>query len=192
MEEKNIHGIEEAVKKMMLMQAHSFFIGGIPMLFYGDEAGYTNDYSYLKDTTKNYDNRWMHRPVIDWQKNKLIDEEGTVEYKLFKATKQLIQLRAKLAVLADYNNLVWFKPHNIHVAGYLRARGETRLYCLFNFSNKAAHLSWYAFKELGYTPHVLFDHWNKTNHTVGADHEYLVIPAYSFFLLEEVNIAETV
>ena len=28
------------------MQAHSFFLGGVPMIFYGDEVGYTNDYSY--------------------------------------------------------------------------------------------------------------------------------------------------
>ena len=30
------------------MQAMSFFIGGVPMIFYGDEVGYTNDYSLFK------------------------------------------------------------------------------------------------------------------------------------------------
>lgn len=50
------------------MQAQSMFIGGIPMLFYGDEIGYTNDYSYLNDPGKSYDNRWMHRPIINWEK----------------------------------------------------------------------------------------------------------------------------
>jgi amylosucrase len=40
--------IDYSIRKILLMQAHSFFIGGIPMLFYGDEAGYTNDYSYFE------------------------------------------------------------------------------------------------------------------------------------------------
>ena len=53
------------------MQAHSFFIGGMPMLFYGDELGYINDYSYLSETGKSYDNRWMHRPVMRQEKLKL-------------------------------------------------------------------------------------------------------------------------
>jgi amylosucrase len=41
--------VDTAINRILLMQAHSFFIGGIPMIFYGDEAGYTNDYSYLLD-----------------------------------------------------------------------------------------------------------------------------------------------
>ncbi|MBL0336141.1 MAG: hypothetical protein IPP73_12770 [Chitinophagaceae bacterium] len=73
--------------KILLMQAHSFFIGGIPMLFYGDELGYTNDYSYLNDMGKSYDNRWMHRPVIDWNKNIKIEEAGTIEHRMFEGTK---------------------------------------------------------------------------------------------------------
>ncbi|MBC7651707.1 MAG: alpha-amylase, partial [Deinococcales bacterium] len=52
----NQFDIEESINKILLMQAHSFFIGGIPMLFYGDEVGYTNDYSYLQDASKAYDN----------------------------------------------------------------------------------------------------------------------------------------
>ncbi len=37
---KNDEGeIQTAVNKILLMQAHSFFLGGIPMIFYGDELG---------------------------------------------------------------------------------------------------------------------------------------------------------
>src|SRR4029079_1850909 len=76
----NEEEIDMSVRKIILMQSHSFMLGGVPMLFYGDEAGYTNDYSYLNDPGKSYDNRWMHRPVIHWDKNEKIDEEGTVEH----------------------------------------------------------------------------------------------------------------
>ena len=44
--------IETALNKIILMQAQSMFLGGLPMLFYGDEVGYENDYSYLEDSWK--------------------------------------------------------------------------------------------------------------------------------------------
>ncbi|MFN3666388.1 MAG: hypothetical protein ACK4S0_09535, partial [Sediminibacterium sp.] len=78
-------------------------------------------------------------------------------------------------------------PHNIHVAGFLRSLDQQHLFCLFNFSNKAAYLTWYAFKEHGLTTSALYDHWNEVRHEVGADYEYLVIQPYSFCLLEVVK-----
>ena len=177
--------IDFSIKKMLLMQAMSFFIGGMPMLFYGDEVGYTNDYSYLNDEAKSYDNRWMHRPNIDWDKNERINKTETVEQKIFSATKQMLGIRKKLSVLADHSNIIWMAPHNNHVAGFIRWKDNQRLFCVFNFSDKPALLTWYAFKENGRVANNLFDHWEEKTYTVGEDHEYLVIKGYSFLLLEE-------
>lgn len=176
--------INIAIRKILLMQAQSIFLGGIPMLFYGDEAAYTNDYSYLNDEGKSYDNRWMHRPVIDWQKNEKTKEAGTIEHRIFSGTQRLLKLRKQLPVVGDYKNIRWITPHNIHVAGFIRSMDGSHLYCLFNFSNKAAYLTWYAFKEQGYGISNLYDHWNEQRITVGSDHEYLIIEPYSFCLLE--------
>jgi amylosucrase len=178
------HAIEIAIRKILMMQAHSFFIGGIPMLFYGDELGYTNDYSYLNDPGKAYDNRWMHRPVIDWKKNKRIDEEGTVEERMFSGTKRLISIRKQLEMVSDLKNLTWLPPHNIHVAGYLRTHNDSKLYCVFNFSAQPAYLTWFAFKQHGKVAEKLFDHWSGNEFNIGYDHEYLIIEPYGFYLLE--------
>ena len=183
--EQNAYQVEMSVRKILLMQAHSFFIGGVPMLFYGDEVGYTNDYSYLDDPAKSYDNRWMHRPVIDWEKNKKIDEEGTLEQRIFTGTQQLIAIRKKLPMVADYKNLTWLSPFNIHVAGYLRTLDEAKLYCVFNFNKQVSYLSWAAFKQHGPAPQELYDHWQNKTHTVGFDNEYLILEPYSFCLLEQ-------
>jgi amylosucrase len=173
-----------SVQKILLMQAHSFFLGGVPMLFYGDEVGYTNDYSYLKEKGKSYDNRWMHRPLIDWKKNKKAEKEGTVENQIFSGTKKLISIRKQLSVIADKSNLKWVTPHNIHVAVYLHQQNGSRFFGVFNFSNESSYLTWYAFKENGNPPEKLFDHWSGTELIVGKDHEFLVLPAYGFALLE--------
>ncbi|MBS1513068.1 MAG: alpha-amylase [Bacteroidetes bacterium] len=179
--------VESSIKKILLMQAHSFFIGGIPMIFYGDEVGYTNDYSYLNDAGKSYDNRWMHRPVIDWAKNARADEEGTIEHKVFSGTQKLIALRRQMEVVSDYKNLTWLQPHNIHVAGYLRTYNEKKLYCLYNFSGKEAFLTWFAFKQHGKITARLYDHWKEQYYTVGFDHEYFILEPYGFYLLEPVE-----
>ena len=176
--------IELSIKKILLMQAHSFFIGGVPMLFYGDELGYTNDYSYLNDAGKAYDNRWMHRPVINWEKNKKIDEAGTTEQRMFSGTQHLINLRKKLEVVSDHKNLTWLQPHNIHVAGYLRTHNDSKLYCVFNFWDKPAYLTWFAFKQHGQAAEKLFDHWSGNEYHVGHDHEYFILEPYGFYMLE--------
>jgi len=182
--ENNEFTIQQSIAKILLMQAHSFFLGGLPMIFYGDELGYTNDYSYLQDPGKSYDNRWMHRPVIDWKKNERISEEGTIEYQVFQATKKLIQIRKKLFAIGDYKNLTWMTPHNIHVAGYLRTFEEQKIYCLSNFSDQPSYLTWFAFKEHGAAPHTLYDHWSEKEFEVGYDHQYLVLEPYQFMILE--------
>jgi amylosucrase len=180
---------KQAIDKILLMQAHSFFIGGIPMLFYGDEAGYTNDYSYLDDPGKSYDNRWMHRPVIDWRKNARTEEPGTTERAIFSGTQKLIAIRKKLTLVGDWNNLYWMGQHHIHVAGYVRVREGQRLYCLFNFSRERASLTWYALREQGPAPGLLYDHWTGQSYPAGADNEYLVIEPFGFLLLESTNWA---
>jgi len=176
--------IEVSIRKILLMQAHSFFIGGTPVLFYGDESGHTNDYSYLKDEGKHYDNRWMHRPIIDWDKNADVDKPGTIEYIIFSSTQKLIDIRKKLSVFADKKNLTWLTPHNIHVAGILRAWEKDRVYCLFNYSKTEQFLTWYTFKENGLEPEWLYDHWSERLIKVKKDYEYFIIPPYSFFILE--------
>lgn len=176
--------IEVSIQKILMMQAMSFFIGGTPMIFYGDEAGQLNDYSYLNEEGKSYDNRWMHRPVIDWEKNEKVDKPGTVEHIIFSSTQKLIQIRKKLPVIADKKNLTWLRPHNIHVAGFLRAWDNDRVYCLFNFSKRKQSLTWYAFKENGMRPTRLYDHWSEQYFEVGMDNEYFVLPPHSFFILE--------
>ena len=182
--EKNKNDITTSINKILLMQALSFFIGGLPMVFYGDEVGYTNDYSYLNDKSKSYDNRWMHRPVIDWNKNELRNKKDSIEQKIFSGTQRLLKIRKSLKLLSDHSNINWISPHNIHVAGWVRYLNEKKLLCVFNFSSQLSYLTWFAFKEMG-AGKKLYDHWSEKNYLIGKDHEFLIIEPYGFFLFEE-------
>jgi amylosucrase len=183
-EENNDFAIDIALKKIILMQAQSVFIGGLPMLYYGDEVGYTNDYNYLNDKDKDYDNRWMHRPLIDWEKNNKYLQNGTIEKTIFELTKKLLALRKKLHVLADKKNITWINTNNKALAAFLRAWEQDRVYCLFNFSNAETKISWYTFKQNGLVPIKLFDHWSDETFDVGYDHEHITLLPYQFYLFE--------
>jgi len=184
--EKDKREIDFSIRKILMMQAQSFLLGGIPMIFYGDEMGYTNDYSYLQDKGKSYDNRWMHRPLIDWTKNKKAEKTGTTEEIIFSGTRKLAGIRKELSILSDHKNITWLTPHNIHVAGFLRTEGNNRIYCLFNYIGSDSFLTWYTFKQHGNIPEKLYDYWEEKEYVVGRDHEYLVIKPYSFLILEVI------
>jgi len=176
--------VQRAIDKILLMQAHSIWMGGIPILFYGDECGYCNDYSYKEDVGKSYDNRWMHRPIIDWEKHEQRRVKNSVEYRIFNGTKKIIQLRKQMEAISDQNNIAWVSAHNIHIAGYIREQGSQKLFCLFNFSGHEESLTWYALKENGiHEGNILTDLWSDSDHQVGMDDQYLVFKPYQFMML---------
>lgn len=173
-----------AIRKIIMMQAVSFLSGGLPMLFYGDELGYTNDYSFEKDPALHYDNRWMHRPIMHWDRNAQRTEPGTIQASIFSATQKLIQLRKSLPMLRDESNIQWAGPHNRHIAGFARTLNGKAVYCFFNFSDKDAWLTWYALRELGCTAGTVHDLWEGKEYVVGGDDEYLVVEGYGFVVLQ--------
>lgn len=183
-QDQNEAAIHTSIKRILLMQAQSFFIGGVPMLFYGDEAGYENDYSYLSDSGKKMDNRWMHRPVIDWERIKRINEAGTTEQMVFNGTKKLLKIRKELPVFADMKNTYWLPNQNNAVAGYLRHSDSQNVYCLFNFSNAEQWVSYFVFGQNNQRPRHLKDLWTGEFITIGEDHENLHFKPYQFYLLE--------
>ncbi len=176
--------VDMAIRRIILMQAHSIFLGGIPMLFYGDELASVNDYSFLEDPGKSYDNRWMHRPVIDWKRAERRLEKDTPEQKVFSATQQLIRIRKTLSLLEDAKNLQWMHTDSRHTAGYVRTMGEERLFCIFNFSAYMIPVNWWVFKSFGPLSDRWWDHWNGREIKAGNDMDAITLAAYSFLLLQ--------
>lgn len=182
--EGNGPAIEQSIQKILMMEAHSIFLGGLPMLFYGDEIGYTNDYSYQTDLGKSYDNRWMHRPIIDWEKVAKAKEKGTVENRIFTSLKKMLSIRKQKSLFSDLSNITWLRSHNIHIAGFVRRMGNDRVYCLFNFSNREVSLTSYTFREQGEAMGTLRNLWTETEFRIGSDGEHLILEPYEFMILE--------
>jgi amylosucrase len=183
-ETNDAHAIDISIRKILLMQAQSIFLGGLPMLFYGDEQGYTNDYSFLADPGKSYDNRWMHRPIMDWKRAEKRKTTGSTEQIIFEGTRKLLTIRRLLNAIADRKNLIWATTHNPNVAMYVRYTPEQMVFCVFNFSPRPAPLTWYAFREHGFEPCALLDHMSGMEHTVGRNEHYLIVEPYGVHIFE--------
>ena len=116
--------IESAVDLILLLHGLIMSFGGIPLLYYGDEIGALNDYSYLHDDHKSNDSRWLHRPQIDWAKAERRHSRGTVEQRLFDGLQKMIAIRKLTPVFADFDNRKLFDVDNPHLFVYLRSRPD--------------------------------------------------------------------
>lgn len=87
--ENNKEEINLAIQRFKLLHGIIFFMKGIPLVYAGDEIGHLNNFDYLKDGEKREDNRWLHRPAMDWEKAELRKQPGTVENILFDIISNL-------------------------------------------------------------------------------------------------------
>lgn len=58
--------IDLAVRRINLLHAVILGFGGVPLIYMGDEIGMLNDYNYVNNPDHAEDNRWVHRPRMNW------------------------------------------------------------------------------------------------------------------------------
>jgi amylosucrase len=136
LQEENEAEIELAIRRILLLHSIILSIGGIPLIYLGDEVGLPNDYNYRSDPAKAKDSRWVHRPVIDWagpmaRRN----QPETVEGRINGELRRLIELRKQHAALAN-GEMEVIPTGNDHVFGYVRRYTGKRLLVLANFTEQ--------------------------------------------------------
>jgi len=144
LERKDSEAIDQSVNVILLLHNMILSFGGIPLLYYGDELGSLNDFSFKNDLDKASDNRWIHRPRIDWEKAKRRHQKNTVENRLFMGIKHLIDVRKTIPAFADFNNREVLEVENDHLFVFLRTHPERTsevILVVANFDSKPQHLS---------------------------------------------------
>ena len=125
---------ELAIRRVLLLHAVAFAHGGLPLIYMGDELGLLNDPAWAEDELRRDDNRWMHRPPMDWAAAERRHAEGTVERAIWDGLQRLIAARrATRATHADGAGRP-LRTGNDHVYGLLRTFAGERLLVLANFS----------------------------------------------------------
>ncbi len=80
---------EAGVRRLILLYSVIFAYGGIPLIYMGDELAMRNDPGYLDDPALADDNRWMHRPYMDWAAAARRHDQRTVEGRVFSWMRRL-------------------------------------------------------------------------------------------------------
>ena len=128
-----------AVRRIMLLQGISLSIGGLPLLYLGEEWGMLNDYDFVTDPVKAADTRWVHRPKMKWEFLKHLEEQldnrdVSLRLEIFRSLQRLIAVRKTLPALAG-QQMKLVRNKNEHVLSFVRIDESHRLIVIANFSD---------------------------------------------------------
>ena len=126
--------VDLAIQRILLIHNVILTIGGIPLIYLGDEVGTLNDYGYRDDLTKADDSRWVHRPSADPVFYALRKDPESIPGRIYHGLLQIIQLRKNSPVLSG-EPPVFIHTENPHIFGYKRQQRASQLWVLNNFSD---------------------------------------------------------
>jgi len=127
--------VELAIGRILLIHAVILTIGGIPLIYLGDEIGTLNDYRYRDDPAKAADSRWVHRQFADWEKYARRSDPAAIEGRIYLGLRRLIQLRLEQKVFGG-QQLQVIDTGSPHILGFVRSQANQRLLVFANFSEQ--------------------------------------------------------
>lgn len=133
--------LDLACGRLELLYAVVYAYGGVPLLYMGDELGLCNDPSYLADRAKADDNRWMHRPRMDWDVAARRHVEGSLEARLFTTFATLARTRAGIGAIDATGQLRVVATGDAHLLCFTRTHpAHGRFTMVANFGHRTAVL----------------------------------------------------
>ncbi len=91
--------VDRAASALRLAHALVLGWGGIPVIWSGDELGQPNDPAWAGEHGHEDDNRWAHRPRLDWARAEQRHDRGTVAGRVFSDLVALVRARGRLVHL---------------------------------------------------------------------------------------------
>ncbi|MGS0685230.1 alpha-amylase family protein [Nakamurella sp. GG22] len=96
LENEDAAALDAVVGRLYLAHAIVLGWGGIPVIWMGDEIAMVNDPDWALEPGHESDNRWAHRPRMDWSRAERRHELHTVEGRVYLGIRHLAQTRAAL------------------------------------------------------------------------------------------------
>jgi len=126
--------IDMALRRIRMLYGVLCSIGGIPLIFLGEEWGILNDYDYLSDKEKKDDSRWVHRPKMDWSLLKELKKKKSVRARIFREMQALFATRKTCPAFTG-SQMRLLSTENPHVMSYLRWNQGHILVVIANFAD---------------------------------------------------------
>lgn len=129
-------GLELAIRRILLVYGIALSMGGIPLLYLGDEVGMLNDYSSQAESDEPADSRLIHRPPLDWARVARRSQPGTIPYRIFQPLTRLIGLREGQPAFGAATRTDVLDPGNDHVFAFVKQAGGQRVLVIGNFTTR--------------------------------------------------------
>ena len=123
-----------ALRQDLMLHAYMFTLGGIPVLYSGDEIAQENDYGYHNDPLKAADSRYLHRGHMNWEAAERRNDPATPEGRIFQGLRTLETIRATHRVFDGRADQWLVEMRDVGVLGIGRYNDGQKLVALFNFA----------------------------------------------------------
>lgn len=155
LESKDAAQVEQAISRILLLYNLIFAFGGIPLIYMGDEIGLLNDAGYRDDPERRDDNRWMHRPAMDWERATERDDWWSVPGRIFQGMRRMLSVRRRTVAFHAQAGAFPVWTHNESVFGLLRDSPHGRVLVLANFSERPQTVPGYRLHEMYFGGHLI-------------------------------------
>ncbi|MCH8567020.1 MAG: alpha-glucosidase C-terminal domain-containing protein [Balneolales bacterium] len=137
--------VADGVRRVLLIYGICMSVGGIPLIYLGDEIASLNDYGFSEDSNKKGDSRWVHRVAADQDLMKLVFE-AKPDYKpnnlreeaalgLWNGLRKMIAIRKKTNCFSK--NEIYIPPHSwSSLLVFVKDSGNEKVVVVANFSEK--------------------------------------------------------
>ena len=167
---------DQALARLFLANAFVFGWGGLPVIWSGDELGMSNDPHWMDEPGHEDDNRWAHRPRLDWDRAAARADLRTDTGKVFASMVHLAQVRASRPELHAVSDTRVLTDTDDGVLAIARAHPSGPFVGLYNVAADARPVSVELLRRQGIT--APFD--ALSGHAVTWDADGLVwLPPYA-------------
>ncbi len=146
--ENNADKLELAIRRILLIHGIIITIGGIPLLYLGDEIATLNDYSYDQDAEKIGDSRWLHRQQFDWERAEQRRDCETVPGRVYQGLLRLLQVRGQNQAFSRGETEI-LDTGSAQVFGFLRSNEQSVVFILANFTEHQQGLEARRLRQMG-------------------------------------------
>ena len=175
---------EEALARIFVLHALAYGWGGIPVIWSGDELGTPNDPDWAKERGHENDNRWAHRPRLDWRLAADRSDLRTDAGKIFQGLAHLASVRKSLPQLhAGAESQVYGEHVDRGLLAVLRNHPAGSMLAIYNVTQDWRPFPGMEFDAIGFVEPVnaLGD-----NHSVAiGDDGYIWVPPFAAWWIVE-------
>lgn len=127
--------VDLAVDRILMGHALIASMGGIPLIYMGDEVALLNDYGYHDYSPHAHDSRWLHRPLMSWDRAALAQAEPmSLPGRVYHGLRHILARRAATPAFHGGLPVEVLDTGNPALFAFARHAPEGSVVCLFNFT----------------------------------------------------------